>query len=146
MGSSPSAAATASGGIVKVPRVLIVDAVVTASAVLFPALLTIPQDADFEWWWLSLYRTNAALKVLINEQGTGSRQLIWSGSQLSQANQFVGMFVDNLAGLVANNGVFPIAVPYVMPASRVYMHQFTDSSAAQNTVQLAYHGFALLNV
>jgi len=47
---------------------------------------------------------------------------------------------------VANNGAFPIAVPYVMPASRSYQHAFTDSSGAQNTVQLAYHGFALLQV
>lgn len=145
MASNSPSGATASGGIVKIPRVLVVDAVVAANAQLTPALLTIPQDADFEWWWLAIFRTSGSLKLLLAEAGT-QRQLIYSGSQLAQANQFLGMFVDNLAGLVANNGAFPIAVPYVMPASRTYTHQFTDSSGAPNTVEMAYHGFALLQV
>lgn len=131
--------------IVKIPRVLVVDAVVTASAQLFPALLTIPQDADFEWWWLAISRTSALLKMLLTESGT-QRQMIFPGSQLAQGTQFLGVNVDNLAGTVAGNGAFPVAVPYVMPASRSYTHQFTDSSAAQNTVEVVYHGFALLAV
>ena len=133
-----------SSQIVKVPRVLLVDAVVTASAVLFPGQLSIPNDADFEWWWLAIQRTSALLKVLISESAT-QRPFIFSGSPL-QPGTFSGVFVDNLAGLVSNNGMFPIAVPYVMPAARSYPHQFTDLSAAQNTVQVAYHGFALINV
>lgn len=130
--------------IVKTPRVLIVDAVVTASAALFPGQLSIPNDADFEWWWLAILRTSNLLKVLIQETAT-QRPLIFSGSPL-QPGAFLGVFVDNLAGLVSNNGQFPIAVPYVMPASRTYAHQFSDLSGAQNTVQVAYHGFALLEV
>jgi hypothetical protein len=133
------------GGIVKIPRVLVVDVVVAASGQLVPAILTIPQDADFEWWWLAIFRTSGLLKLLLTEAGT-QKQLIYSGSQLSQAGQFLGAFVDNLAGLVSGNGAFPIAIPYVMPASRSYTHQFTDSSAAPNTVQMVYHGFALLKV
>jgi len=133
-----------SSQIVKVPRVLLVDAVVPLSSVLFPGQLSIPNDADFEWWWLAIQRTDARLKVLISESAT-QRSFIFSGSPL-QAGTFAGVFVDNLAGLVASNGQFPIAVPYIMPAARSYPHQFTDLSAAQNTVQVAYHGFALINV
>lgn len=144
MSSSPNAAATARG-IVKIPRVLVVDAVVPLNTVQFPSVLTIPQDADFEWWFLAAFRTSAFMKVLIQEAGT-SRQMIFAGSQQTSATVFNGVFIDNLAGLVASNGAFPVAVPYVMPASRAYQHQFTDSSGAQNTVQLAYHGFALLQV
>jgi hypothetical protein len=110
-----------------------------------PAQLQIPQDADFEWWWLSIFRTSALLKVLITEAAT-QRAMIYSGSQLSQPGQFLGVLVDNLAGLVANNGAFAIGVPYVMPASRSYTHQFTDTSGAPNTVEVVYHGFALLQV
>jgi len=142
MSSSPNAAVAASG-ILKVPRLHIVDAVVALNASQ-AALMTIQSDADFEWWWLSIFRTNAALKALIAEAGSGNRQFIYSGNP--QAAAFQGVLVDNLAGLVANNGALPIAVPYVMPAGRIYTHQFTDSSGAQNTVQLAYHGFALLRV
>jgi len=130
--------------IVKVPRVLIVDVVVAASATLTPGALSIPNDADFEWWWLSIFRTDPRLKVLITESAT-QRPFIYSGSPQTPGG-FLGVFVDNLAGLVSSNGEFPIAVPYVMPASRSYQHQFSDLSAAQNTVQVAYHGFALLQV
>jgi hypothetical protein len=143
MSTSPSAAATASG-IVKIPRVLVVDAVVPLNTQL-PSILTIPQDADFEWWFLAAFRTNAAMKVLITEAAT-QRAMIFAGSQQSSSTVFNGVFIDNLAGLVAGNGAFPIAVPYVMPASRSYQHAFTDSSGVQNTVQLVYHGFALLQV
>jgi len=142
MSSSPNAAVAASG-ILKVPRIHIIDAVVPLNGNQNPSM-TIQADADFEWWWLSIFRTNALLKALIAEAGSGNRQFIYSGNP--QAQNFLGILVDNLAGLVANNGALPIAVPYVMPAGRIYTHQFTDSSGAQNTVQLAYHGFALLKV
>jgi hypothetical protein len=143
MSSSPNAAVAASG-ILKVPRIHIVDLVVLANAVASGALLTIQADADFEWWFLSISRTNALLKALIAEAGSGNRQFVYSGN--IQASGFNGILVDNLAGLVANNGALPIAVPYVMPAGRVYSHAFTDTSGANNTVQFAYHGFALLRV
>ena len=140
---SPAAAATASG-IVKIPRVLVVDATVTASTTQ-PSILTIPQDADFEWWYLAASRTSALLKVLIVEAAT-QRAMIYSGAQQSSGVQFNGVNIDLLAGTVAANGAFPIAVPYVMPASRAYQHLFTDSSGSTNTVELVYHGFALLQV
>jgi hypothetical protein len=129
---------------VKVPRVITVDAVVGASVVGFPSVLTIPQDADFEWWFLAAFRTSGQAKVLITESGT-QRQFVYSGSP-QQTTAFNGVFIDNLGGLVSNNSAFPIAVPYVMPASRVYQHLFTDLSGAQNTIQLVYHGFALLPI
>jgi len=34
----------------------------------------------------------------------------------------------------------------VMPATRTYQHTFTDLSGAANTVELAYSGYALLQV
>jgi hypothetical protein len=143
MSPTPNAAATASG-IVKIPRVLVVDAVVALNATL-NSILTIPQDADFEWWFLAAFRTNSLMKVLITEAAT-QRAMIYSGSQQSSSTVFNGVLIDNLAGLVSSNGAFPVAVPYVMPASRAYQHAFTDSSGSQNTVQLVYHGFALLQV
>ena len=96
-------------------------------------------------WFLAAFRTDSRMKVLITEAAT-QRAMIFSGSQQSSSTVFNGVFIDNLAGLVASNGAFPIAVPYVMPASRSYQHAFTDSSGAQNTVQLVYHGFALFQV
>jgi hypothetical protein len=131
--------------IIKIPRVIVVDAVVALNTSLVPAVLTIPQDADFEWWWLAITRTDSRLKMLLEEGATGKR-MIYNGSQQAAGTQFLGVNVDNIAGTVAGNGAFPIAVPYVMPASRQYTHQFSDSSGAQNTVEVVYHGFALLQV
>src|ERR1051326_401669 len=142
--SSSANAAVAASGILKVPRIHVLDAVVPNNGQQGPSM-TIQADADFEWWWLSIFRTSALLKALIAEAGSGNRQFIYSGNP--QANAFQGIFVDNLAGLVANNGALPIAVPYVMPAGRIYTHQiFDQGSGAQKPVQLAYHGFALLKV
>jgi hypothetical protein len=143
MSSSPNAAVAASG-ILKVPRIHIVDSTV-ANAGSTDVILQVQADADFEWWWLSISRTSALLKALIAEAGSGNRQFVYSGNPQAQA--FQGILVDNLAGLVANNGALPIAVPYVMPAGRTYTHHFTDqTSGAPNVVQFAYHGFALLRV
>jgi hypothetical protein len=119
--------------------------ITVASGAQGDALMQIQADADMEWWFLSISRTSALMKVLIAEAGAGNRQFIYSGNPQAQA--FAGILVDNLAGLVANNGAFPIAVPYVMPAGRTYTHHFTDQvSGAPNIVQFAYHGFALLRV
>lgn len=133
-----------SQGILKLPRIHVVDITVANNAQ-GNGLMTIQADAPFEWWWLSISRTNALLKALISEAGVGNRQLIYSGNP--QVQNFQGIFVDNLAGLVANNGALPIAVPYVMPAGRVYTHTIQDQGSGGNNVcQFAYHGFALLNV
>jgi hypothetical protein len=131
------------GQILKVPRAIILDIVVPASAQIFPAAFQVPNDADFEWWFTSLFRTSNLLKLLITETATGQRALILSASP-QQATAFQGILVDNFAGLVSLNGAFPQAVPYIMPAARAYPHQFTDSSGAANTVQIAYHGYALM--
>jgi len=130
--------------IVKYPRWLIVDAVVPLNASA-GANLQIPNDADFESWWIAAFRTDARLKVLIQETGT-QRSLIYPNTGVPGSAGFTGMFIDLLAGLVSNNGAFPITVPYVMPGSRIYAHTFTDTSGAQNTVELAYIGYALLQI
>jgi hypothetical protein len=134
--------ADAASGIIKIPRVHVLD-LTAANNGQIGGGLTIQADADFEWWFLAISRTNALLKALIAEAGTANRQLIYSGNP--QQQNFQGIFVDNLAGLVAANGAFPIAIPYVMPAGRIYSHQIADQgSGANNICQFAYHGFALL--
>jgi len=130
--------------IVKYPRWLVVDAVCGANAQA-GANLQIPNDADFEWWWISCFRTSGLMKILITESGT-QRYLVYPQQGVAGQANFNGMYIDQLAGLVANNGAFPIAVPFVMPGSRTYIHTFTDSSDAQNTVELAYIGYALLQI
>ena len=139
--STSSAAAAAAGSIVKYPRSLIVDGSVTASSTL-AVPLTIPGDADFEWWWIAAFRTDSRLKVAISESGSGRSFMYGTTQNPSTA----GLFIDLLAGLVSSNAAFPIAVPYVMPASRTYQHNFTDSSGSTNVVELVYHGFALLHM
>lgn len=135
--------------IVKYPRTLVVDLVVNPGAAAPPVqngtLLTIPQDSDFEWWWIALFRTSGNLKVNIQETAT-QRSFFYNQSGQASAAGFQGIFVDLWAGLVANNGAFPQAIPYVMPAARQYNHAFTDLSGAANTVELAYIGYALLQI
>jgi hypothetical protein len=129
-------------GLIKIPRVHVLD-LTAATGASVGGGMTIQADADFEWWFLAIQRTSALLKALIAEAGAGNRQFIYSGNP--QQQNFQGVFVDNLAGLVAQNGAFPIAIPYVMPAGRIYQHQITDTgSGAPNVCQFAYHGFALL--
>lgn len=146
MGSSASAAQHAAGSIVKYPRILIVDGVVNptglAAGQTLGVPLTIPGDADFEWWWIAAFRTSNQLKLAIAESGSGRSFMYGTTQNPSQQ----GLFIDLLAGLTSQNAAFPIAVPYVMPASRTYQHNFTDLSGAANTVELAFHGFALLHM
>jgi hypothetical protein len=139
--------AAASQQILKIPRSIVLDVTVLNAAVHQPQNLQIPNDADFEWWWLSIFRTVNTLKILMTETGVGNRAFIYSGSpNLNTA--FDGILVDNWAGIVQNNGAFPIAVPYVMPANRQYQFQFTDSTGASgsNPIEIALHGYGLLAV
>lgn len=134
----------AQSGLLKIPRALVADVVVGASAVQTPLVLNNQADGDFEMWFLAIFRTNAALKLLW-EEGGSTRKFIYSGAQ-PQTTQFNGLFVDNLAGLVASNGAFPIAVPYVFPANRQMTFALTDTSAAPNTFEIVLHGYVLLPV
>ena len=90
----------------------VVPFAVAASAVQTPFTLTIYSDADFEWWWASLSRTSNLLQLLITEQAT-NRSLI--GTNVATTG-FNGIFVDNWAGTTQGGAMFPLAVPYVMPA------------------------------
>lgn len=137
-------AADTGSGLIKIPRVLIGDLVVLASAVQTPLILNNQADGDFEIWFLSIFRTDARLKLLW-EEGGSTRRFVYSGAQ-PQTSQFNGIFVDNLAGLIASNGGFPIAVPYVFPANRAMQFSLTDTSAGNNTFQIAMHGYVLLPV
>lgn len=118
----------------------VLDCVVPASAVQQPFVLTILGDADFEWWWNMVMRTSNLLKLLMNEQGTGRA---FVGTSQGAAAGFNGLNIDLWAGTAQANAAFPLAVPFVMPATRAYQVLLTDLSAAPNTVQLVFSGFKL---
>jgi hypothetical protein len=120
----------------------VLNRIVPANAVLDPNQLQILQDADFEWWFLSAERTSNMLKVLMTEIATG-RDFMGTSVFAGGGSPFMGINVDNWTGNTATGGMFPLAVPYVMPASRVYSLKFTDTSGAANTVELAFRGFKL---
>jgi len=122
----------------------VIDPVVAANAVQSPTNLQIQTDADFEWWWLVGSATVAAsLKVLIKEAATGRDFIGTTASAVSGAGSFNGINFNLLCGLASASAMFPLAVPFVMPASRSYTVYFTDSSGAQQTVELVFSGFKL---
>jgi hypothetical protein len=119
----------------------VLDRAVPANAVQDPNPLQILSDADFEWWWILASRTDNRLKVMMKEAATG-RDFIQTSAGQAQGT-FNGINIDNWCGTAQANASFPLAVPYIMPATRVYMFLFSDTSAAINTVQLAFSGFKL---
>lgn len=121
----------------------VIDANVPASAVQFPTQFQILSDADFENWWLLASRTNGALKILMKEQATGRDFIGTTASASSGPATFNGINIDLWAGLANANAAFPIAVPYIMPATRVYTILLTDGSGAPNIVELVFDGFKL---
>src|SRR5579885_2395095 len=121
----------------------VLDRVVPANAVQDANQLQILSDAVFEWWFLLASRTSALLKVLMKEQATGRDFIGTTASAVSGSGTFNGINIDNWAGTAQGAAAFPLAVPYVMPATRVYSILFTDASGANNTVQLVFSGFKL---
>jgi hypothetical protein len=121
----------------------VLDRTVPANAVQDPNQLQILSDADFEAWWISASRTSGLLKVLWKEQATGRDFIGSTASALAGAVPFNGINIDNWCGTSAATGAFPLAVPYIMPATRVYSFLFTDTSGAPNVVELCLRGFKL---
>lgn len=121
----------------------VLDRVVPGNAVQDPNQLQILADADFEWWWLLASRTSNLLKVLMSEQATGRQFIGTTASAISGAGAFNGINIDLLAGTALATAAFPLAVPFVMPATRTYSLLFTDTSGANNTVELVFSGFKL---
>lgn len=120
-----------------------VDAIVPASQVQLPVQWQILSDADWEWWWNLVFRTSGQLKLLMKEQATGRDFIGTTASASSQPASFNGILIDLWGGQANQTGGFPLAVPYICPATRVYSLLFTDLSGAQNTVQLVFSGFKL---
>lgn len=120
----------------------VLDRAVPGNAVQDPNALQILSDADFEWWWVLASRTSNLLKVIMKEQATG-RDFIQTSSQQQGAAAFNGINIDNWCGTAQANAAFPLAVPYILPATRVYSLLFSDTSGATNTVQLCFSGFKL---
>ncbi len=121
----------------------VLDRVVPANAVQDPNQLQILSDADFEWWWILASRTSASLKVLMKEQATGRDFIGTTASTIAGTPVFNGINIDLWAGTAAAGGAWPLAVPYIMPATRVYSLLFTDGSGAPNTTELVFSGFKL---
>lgn len=121
----------------------VLDRVVPASAVQDPNQLQILADADFEWWWVAASRTSNLLKVLMYEAATGRAFIGTTASAVSGAGAFNGINIDLLCGTAQGTAAFPLAVPFVMPATRTYSVLFTDTSAAPNTVEMVFSGFKL---
>jgi hypothetical protein len=121
----------------------VLDRAVPGSAVQDPNQLQILSDADFEWWWILASRTSNLLKVLMKETATGRDFIGTTASTVAGTAVFNGINIDLWAGTAANAAAFPLAVPYIMPASRVYSILFTDTSGNTNTVELVFSGFKL---
>jgi len=121
----------------------VLDRVVPASAVQDANQLQILSDADFEWWWIIASRTSNLLKVMMKEAATGRDFISTTASATSGPATFNGVNIDNFAGTAAATAAFPLAVPYIMPATRVYTLLFTELSGAPNTVEMVFSGFKL---
>lgn len=88
-------------------------------------------------------RTSGLLKVMMKEQATGRDFIGTTASASSGPATFNGINIDNWAGTALATAAFPLAVPYIMPATRVYTILFTDTSGGTNTVELVFSGFKL---
>lgn len=121
----------------------VLDRVVPGNAVQDPNSMQISSDADFEWWWVVASRTSTLLKVLMNEAGTGRSFIGTTVSPLAGAATFNGINIDNWAGTALATAAFPLAVPYILPANRSYVFLLTDTSGANNTVEIVLSGFKL---
>jgi len=122
----------------------VLDRTVPANAVQDSNALQILSDADFEWWWVIGSATSASqLKVLLKEQATGRDFVGTSPQAQAGGTVFNGIFLSNWCGTAGNGAAFPLAVPYIMPATRVYSFLFTDSSAAPNVAEIVLSGFKL---
>jgi hypothetical protein len=121
----------------------VIDAAVVANAVQQPTQFQILSDADFEWWWIIASRTSNLLKVLLKEQATGRDFIGTTASATSGPATFNGINIDNWCGTAQATAAFPLAVPYIMPATRVYTLLFTDTSGATNNVEVVFSGFKL---
>jgi hypothetical protein len=121
----------------------VLDRIVPANAIQDPNQLQILSDADFEWWWIIGSRTSNLLKVLMKEQATGRDFIGTTASAVAGTATFNGIQIDNWCGTAQATAAFPLAVPYIMPATRVYSLLFTDTSGAPNTVELVFSGFKL---
>lgn len=121
----------------------VVDYTVPANSVQSPTQLQILSDADFEWWWTLASRTSNLLKVMMKEAATGRDFIGTTASSISGPQTFNGINIDNWAGTAQATAAFPLAVPYIMPATRVYTLLFSDTSGNPNVVEVVFSGFKL---
>lgn len=81
--------------------------------------------------------------MLIKEAATGRDFIGTTASTIAGAGAFNGINIDLFCGTALASAAFPLAVPFVMPATRTYTVLFTDASGAPNTVEMVFSGFKL---
>lgn len=79
----------------------------------------------------------------MKEAATGRDFIGTTASTVSGAGAFNGINFNLFCGLASAAAAFPLAVPFVMPATRTYTLLYTDSSGAQQTIELVFSGFKL---
>jgi len=79
----------------------------------------------------------------MKEAATGRDFIGTTASTVSGAGAFNGINFNLFCGLANAAAAFPLAVPFVMPATRTYTLLYTDSSGAQQTIELVFSGFKL---
>lgn len=122
----------------------VLDRTVPANAIQDPNALQILSDADHEWWWVIGSATAPTqLRVQMKEEATGRFFMGTSPQAQASGTPFNGILMSNWCGTAQGNASFPLAVPYILPATRVYSFYFTDSSGAPNVTQLVLSGFKL---
>jgi len=97
--------------------------------------IQILQDADFEWVFTMSAQTSNLLAVTVTDNAT-SRIL----TPTNNPNQGV-IPITLFAGTAQL--AFPLLEPYIFARSSTVQFQFTDSSAAPNTVTIVLQGFSL---
>ncbi len=112
----------------RVPFEYVVNAVVPLNGNL-PVTLQIQQDADFEWVFRIGSRTDPRVTVDVSDGATGRKYTS------APAN------VDNYFGTAQLP--FPLVEPFIIARATSINFSFTDSSGAQNTVQLILSGYKL---
>jgi hypothetical protein len=112
----------------RVPFEYVVNAVVPLNGNV-PVSLQIQQDADFEWVFRIASRTDPRLTVDVSDGATGRKYT------LAPVN------IDNFAG--SAQLPFPLVEPFIIARATSITFTFTDSSGAQNTVQLVLSGYKL---
>jgi hypothetical protein len=122
----------------RIPIWYIVHQVIGANATI-PASLQILAQADFEWVFTASSQTSSLLNVTMFDGSTG--RLITQPQNTQNIN--VGVLPISLFAGTAQLP-FPLLEPYIIARASTVQFYLTDTSGAQNTIDLALIGFQLI--